>query len=202
MLLQGNNIEAIRSIRYESFLLGKLRMNHSSINLDAKRSAHQLLDTVWQGRGFPVDPVWIAEELGVTVLETDLPENVLGGLVKDADKDPVILLNQIDSKDHKRFNCAQKIGHYVDLMMQDADCYKYVDFRMQQADFSESGEEIFANYFGASLLMPEPEVRGLASKGVTVKAMADHFGVSMDMMEYRLKSLDIDAEVSDVMQFS
>jgi hypothetical protein len=134
------------------FLEGK-SMNTVSINLDAKKSAYQLLHSVWGGRGFPVDPVWIAEELGLSVLETELPDNVLGGLVKDADKDPVILLNQCDTADHKRFNCAQKIGHYVDLMMQDADNYRYVDFRLQRAASAVSCDQVFANYFGESLLM-------------------------------------------------
>ncbi len=170
-------------------------MNHASINLDAKKSANQLLDTVWNGRGFPVDPKWIAKALGVKVLETDLPENILGGLIKDIDKDPVILLNQVDTEDHKRFNCAQKIGHYVELMTQDADSYRYVDFRMQQAAFSDSDEEVFANYFGQSLLMPELTVRQLARKGMSLSSMAKHFGVSKVAMEFRLKHLGVDLEL-------
>ncbi len=170
-------------------------MNHASINLDAKKSANQLLDTLWNGRGFPVDPKWIAQELGVIVLEADLPENILGGLVKDANKDPVILLNQIDTEAHKRFNCAQKIGHYVDLMTQDADCYRYVDFRVQQASSGDNTEELFANYFGASLLMPELAVRQVARKGMSLTSMAKHFGVTADAIEYRLVQLGIDLEL-------
>jgi Zn-dependent peptidase ImmA (M78 family) len=164
-------------------------MQHSSTNQDAKKTAYQLLDNVWQGRGFPVDPVWIAEELGVIVLEADLPENVIGGLVKDADKDPVILLNQVDDANDKRFSCAHKIGHYVDLMMQDEDCYKYVDFRSQQAGFQASSDEVFANYFGASLLMPEAAVRSLAEQGWSMEAMATHFGVTQALLACRLEEL-------------
>lgn len=165
-------------------------MQNAATNLEAGRSACQLLDTVWRGRGFPVDPMLIAEELGVTVLEADLPENVLGGLLKDADKDPVILLNQVDTRDHKRISCARKIGRYVDLTMHDEDCYKYVDFRTQQAG-SAGADEIFAEYFSASLLMPEQEVRGLAQKNMPLAAMAEHFGVSADEMGSRLESLEI-----------
>lgn len=163
-------------------------MQSTATNVEAGKSACQLLDTVWRGRGFPVDPMLIAEELGVTVLETDLPENVLGGLLKDADKDPVILLNQVDSQDHKRISCARKIGRYVDLTMQDEDCYKYVDFRTQQAGSAADGE-VFAEYFSASLLMPEQEVRGLMQKNMPLGAMAEHFGVSEDEMRSRLASL-------------
>lgn len=164
-------------------------MNHASINQDANKSAHQLLDTLWRGRGFPVDPMKIAEELGVTVLETALPDNVLGGLVKDADKDAVILLNQGESNDHKRFNCAQKIGHYVDLVAHQAVCYKYVDFRVHQTEFG--ADEVFANYFGAALLMPDIAVRQLAREGMAAAAMAKHFGVTVDAMEYRMRELGL-----------
>lgn len=171
-------------------------MQHSSNNLDANKSACQLLDSVWQGRGFPIDPVWIAEELGVTVLEADLPENVMGGLVKDADKDAVILLNQLDTVDHKRFSCAQKIGHYVDFMLHDEDCYKYVDFGAQQASFMASAEEVFATYFGASLLMPEAEVRDMVGKNMPLAEMAAHFGVSEEVMKVRLAVLDMPAHAA------
>lgn len=169
-------------------------MNHASIHLDAKKSAYQILDSVWRARGFPVDPRAIAAELGVTVLESELPENILGGLIKDADKDPVILLNQVDTEEHKRFNCAQKLGHYIEMMTQEADCYKYVEFRVQPAIRSDSTEEIFANYFSASLLMPDLAVRQLARKGMSLKSMAKHFGVTIDAMEYRVRQLGIDLE--------
>lgn len=163
----------------------------AAMNLEAGKSACHLLDTVWCERGFPVDPVWIAEELGMTVLEADLPSNVLGGLLKDADKDAVILLNQIETPDHKRISCAQKIGHYVDLSQHDEDCYRYVDFRAQQAGFQAGADAVFANYFGASLLMPEHAVQDMLRQGVTPVAMAEHFGVDEDVMLSRLESLGV-----------
>jgi Zn-dependent peptidase ImmA (M78 family) len=79
-------------------------------------------------------------------------------------------------------------------MMQDTDCYKYVDFRMQQANFTASSEQIFANYFGESLLMPESEVRLMAEEGISLDSMAAHFGVTEEAMEYRMKQLGIVAD--------
>jgi Zn-dependent peptidase ImmA (M78 family) len=181
---QPSNVGENRPFRQES-----IAMQHAATNLEAGKSACQLLDTLWCDRGFPVDAVWIAEELGVTVLETELPDNVQSGLLKDADKDPVILLNQVDTQDHKRIICARKIGHYVDLTLHDQDCYKYVDFRTQQAKSNAGADEVFANDFSASLLMPEQEVRGVAQKAVSLRAMAEHFGVSEDAMQMRLESL-------------
>lgn len=168
-------------------------MSQASIHLDAKKAAYQLLDSVWRGRGFPVDPKAIAAELGVTVLEAELPENILGGLIKDVGKDPVVMLNQCDSAEHKRFNCAQKLGYFTEQKNRHAECYKYVEFRVRQG--TDNGTpEIFADSFAASLLMPELAVRQLARKGMALKGMAQHFGVTADALEYRLKQLGIDLE--------
>lgn len=73
-------------------------MTSVSIAMDAERSASQLLDTMWRGRGFPVDPQAIAAAMGLIVHQAGLPGNIPGGLVKDADKDPVILLTQCDMR--------------------------------------------------------------------------------------------------------
>jgi Zn-dependent peptidase ImmA (M78 family) len=169
-------------------------MNHASIQLDAKKSAYQLLDKAWRGRAFPVDPKAIAAELGITVLEAELPETILGGLIKDAGKDPVVMLNLNDSDDHKRFNCAQKLGYYIERSRQHAECYKYVEFRMRQGGMDGGVSEIFADAFAASLLMPELAIRQLARKGMALKGMARHFGVTNEALEYRLKQLGIDLE--------
>lgn len=168
-------------------------MNHASIHLDAKKAAYQLLDSVWRGRGFPVDPKAIAAELGISVLEAELPENILGGLIKDAAKDPVVMLNQGDSHEHNRFNCAQKLGYYIERKAQHAECYKYVEFRVRHG-IDNGSPEIFADSFAASLLMPDLAVRQLARKGMALKGMAQYFGVTTDALEYRLKQLGIDLE--------
>ncbi|RJG01140.1 ImmA/IrrE family metallo-endopeptidase [Noviherbaspirillum sedimenti] len=169
-------------------------MNHASIHLDAKKSAYQILDSVWRGRGFPVDPTAIATQMGIAVLEAELPENILGGLIKDAGKAPVVMLNQCDSADRKRFNCAQKLGYYAGQMNRHAECYKYVEFRLRQGGIDDGALEVFADAFAASLLMPDLAVRQLARKGLAFSGMASHFGVTADALEYRLKQLGIDLE--------
>lgn len=169
-------------------------MNDTSIQLDAKKSAYQMLDQNWRGQSFPVDPKAIAAEMGVTVLEAELPATILGGLIKDANKDPVIMLNQCDTEEHKRFNCAQKLGYYVERARQHDECYKYVEFRVRAATAGTSVSESFADAFAASLLMPDLAIRQLARKGMALKGMARHFGVTTDALEHRLKQLGIDLE--------
>ena len=52
-------------------------------------SAHALLKDIWGDRKFPVDPVWIANELGLDVVETTLDDDVSGALLKEPEQDPV-----------------------------------------------------------------------------------------------------------------
>ncbi|TCS39205.1 uncharacterized protein DUF955 [Paucimonas lemoignei] len=169
-------------------------MNDTSIQLDAKKSAYQVLDQVWRGQSFPVNPAAIAGEMGMTVLEAELPETILGGLIKDAGRDAVIMLNLCDTEEHKRFNCAQKLGYYVERLKQHDECFKYVEFRVRAASAGSSVSESFADAFAASLLMPELAIRQLARKGMALSGMARHFGVTADALEYRLKQLGIDLE--------
>lgn len=161
--------------------------------MDAKTSANELLESIWGGRGFPIDPVWIAAQLGLDVIETDLPESVSGALIKDKEKDPVIVLSKSDSKNRKRFSCAHEIGHYADRLNRDGEQYEYVDLRGQQASAGTNPEEIFANQFAAALLMPEDEVKRLVKAGTATFLMAQHFGVSDDAIRYRLKNLGLRA---------
>jgi Zn-dependent peptidase ImmA (M78 family) len=159
-------------------------MNAATAAMYARKSANTVLQTVWCDRGFPVDPVWIAGKLGVTVVETALPEEVLGSLVKDQHKDPVIMINQLDEQAHKRFNCAHKIGHFTDHQLHQDEFYKHLALRENHP--SADPKEVFANRFTIELLMPEDEVRRLAEEGLTQTAMAQYFGVPLEAIQDRL----------------
>jgi Zn-dependent peptidase ImmA (M78 family) len=159
-------------------------MNTATATMFAQRYARTLLQTVWIDRGFPVDPVWLAGKLGMTVIETELPESVLGSLVKDQHKDPVIMINQADEQCHKRFNCAHKIGHFADHQLHQDDFYKHLALRDEH--LGSDPKEIFAHRFSQELLMPENEIRRLQDEGVSVETMAEYFGVPEDFMRVRI----------------
>ena len=159
------------------------------MQLDAKKTAEQLLETSWAGRGYPVDPILIANELGIDVLETDLPKSVSGALIKDEDQDPVIVLAENDSKNRKRFSCAHELGHYVYRLSMDGNQYEYIDLRGDHSTTGTEPEEIFANQFAANLLMPEAEVKKLFAEKLADFLMAQRFGVSDDAIRFRLKNL-------------
>jgi Zn-dependent peptidase ImmA (M78 family) len=162
-------------------------MNAATAAMYAQRSAHSLLQTVWIDRGFPVDPAWIAGKLGVTVIETELPEAVLGSLVKDQNKDPVIIINQSDDQEHKRFNCAHKIGHFADHQLNQDDFYKHLALRDEHS--STDPKEIFAHRFSQELLMPADEIHLLQKEGASTEMMARHFGVPVDLMLLRISDM-------------
>ena len=94
---------------------------------EAARDAERLRISVWGDR-FPVDPVRIARKLGIHVLDSRLPRNVSGALVKERGEDPTILLHQKDSANRKRFTCAHELGHFV-RRSDNPDEYEYVDLR-------------------------------------------------------------------------
>ena len=177
------------AIQYVKVCLNKIEVK--TMSADPKISAELLLKSVWGDRPLPVDPVWIARQMGIDVKETALPDEVSGAIIKDKDKDPVIILSQADSKNRKRFTCAHEIGHYIYRMLQGEDHYEYVDLRGPDAQKGQDPEEIFANQLAAALLMPEDKVKEMNKLKIPSFIMAQNFGVSGDAINFRLKNLGI-----------
>jgi Zn-dependent peptidase ImmA (M78 family) len=162
-----------------------------SYKSDAKKDAERILKTTWGGEDeIPVDPVRIARKLGIDVVNAQLDPNVAGALVKEVGQDPIIFLNSNDAPNRKRFSCAHEIGHYVKRSDQ-PDQYEYIDLRDSLASAGSDSEEIYANAFAASLLMPEKTVRKLRRRGHSELELAVRFDVSREAMHYRLKNLDL-----------
>lgn len=159
---------------------------------DAKTTATRLRESIWGSRGMPVDPVWIANQLGIDVLAVDLPPDVSAAIVKEEGSDPVILLSATDHRNRQRFSCAHELGHYAWRVDRGESHYTYADLRGEAAANGTDPEEIFANRFAAELLMPEDTVRELHASGTPRMLMALHFRVSDDAMRIRLKSLRLD----------
>ena len=158
----------------------------------ADSDAEEVLSALWGQRGFPVDPAWISNALGVKVVSMTLPKDVSGALIKEPWKDPVITLETTDSKNRKRFSCAHELGHYIGRLKYqfgEEGQYEYVDFRGAMARQGTDPEEIYANKFAACLLMPEEEVRKRVAEGYSSIGLANYFGVSPEAMGYRLRNL-------------
>lgn len=158
--------------------------------MNAQEAAASLLRHSDGSYSFPVDPVHLAKQLGISVITMELPSNVSGALIKEQDKDPVIVLSKNDNLNRWRFSCAHELGHYAYRMINDGDNYEYIDFRDSQSSLGTDTEEIYANQFAASLLMPEEDLRQ-AYKTMPIFMLPQYFGVSNDAMNFRLKSLSL-----------
>lgn len=180
--LRGDVSEGVSSVGY--------------LQEQAAEDARRLLESAWpqvlSGRGIPVDPVRIAAHLGIDVFDAEMDQNVSGALIKERQQDPAILLNKIDSPNRKRFSCAHELGHYI-KRSSDFEQYEYVDYRDETSATGDNPDEVYANSFAASLLMPEREVRRYAGQGLNDIQLALQFGVSREAMQIRLQNLGIRA---------
>lgn len=159
----------------------------------ASAAADNVRQLCWVEDRFPVDPVAIARKLGVRVVETALPGNVSGALFKEVGQDPVIVIHESDSDNRKRFSCAHELGHFIARSESDKaeDQYEYLDLRSDRSSSGDDPDEIWANRFAAELLMPQKNVKVLASRGVPHFEMALRFGVSNAAMKFRLTNLSL-----------
>jgi Zn-dependent peptidase ImmA (M78 family) len=161
-----------------------------SIQTEAKKDAEAILRTVWGGHRFPVDPVRIARALGITVLDSRLPDDVAGTIVKENGKGPLVLLNGADHSNRKRFTLAHELGHFV--RRADEGTFEYVDRRDILSAQGTDPDEIYANAFAANLLMPESEILRLhRGERATDLELALRFGVSREAVGIRLANLGI-----------
>ncbi len=155
-----------------------------------QEDAERLLGQLWvDGDGntpLPVDPIRIANSLGIKVFESALDESVSGLLIKEAGQDPNIFLNDADHVNRQRFTCAHEIGHF--LRRPEGE-FQYVDRRDHFASAGVSPEEMYANGFAAALLMPAAHVRELHEAGFRDYEMALRFKVSVEAIKNRLNNL-------------
>ncbi len=169
----------------------------SQTKIDAATDALVVLSDMWEsdetGYKLPVDPIRIAGNYGIAVYEDDFPPRISGAIVSTHEKGPIILLNKNDPKQRRRFTCAHEIGHYIKRMSsnsEDAANFEYIDLRGTLSSEGTNDDEIFANEFAASLLMPADQVKSLAKK-YSLPQLVDIFKVSRDAMTFRLKNLNI-----------
>ena len=154
-------------------------------------------------KGPPVDVEAIARRLGVTVTYEDLEPSVSGMLVRPAHGDPVIVVNDRHAPVRQRFTVAHEIAH-LDLhkgrpVIVDHLTRARVNLRDETSSMATDREEIAANQFAASLLMPadwvhdEVEQRMGMPTGRLISELASQFFVSEQAMEYRLMNLGLRA---------
>lgn len=160
----------------------------------AETLANQIRLNYWHRDRFPVDPVTIGTELGIRIIDADLPEDVAGAFLKKVGGDPIIMLHEFDPLNRKRFTCAHELGHYVYRLERghfDEQEIDHVDKRSELSSTGKCPEEISANRFAAALLMPVEKIHALLKDTGDIYALANFFKVSVSAMRYRLDSLGL-----------
>ncbi|MGH2939279.1 MAG: ImmA/IrrE family metallo-endopeptidase [Solirubrobacterales bacterium] len=164
--------------------------------MEPGRDAWELLQRLWLTEGpdiiaLPVDPWAISNKLGITVYRNDEMAPEVTGILRKAEgfNDPVIILNAFDSNERRRFICAHALGHYNrNTELNRAEAWEIVDGRELFAAPIGDAEESYATEFAAELLMPRAALDELA-EGSTVVGLANLFGVTGDVMGFRLDQI-------------
>ena len=150
----------------------------------------------------PVDPVEIARELGVRVVNVEPPdEGVSGFFIREDPEsgDAIIGVNRHHSRVRRRFTVAHELGHYLLGHVGDWHVDEMViSFRDEQASSGEHEPEIEANQFAAALLMPKKWLKSDFSQNPfdlgddkKLRALASRYRVSTQSMTFRLVNLEL-----------
>jgi len=132
----------------------------------------------------------LAGAVGVTVYEADLSTigPNISGLIEYADNkkktEPKIFINDTINAKRKVFTLAHELGHHF--------LHEGRKLRVDNLDYSrkdrDTEEEVEANYFAASLLVPKDIfMYKLAEEDTSLSDLATYFGVSLPVIENRLR---------------
>ncbi|MDC7301144.1 ImmA/IrrE family metallo-endopeptidase [Agathobacter ruminis] len=151
------------------------------------------------GRYGIIDLFKECERNGYKLLRYPIREHSDLGFVVQKDRDIVIFTNSCSRLSRELFTLAHEIGHVL-LHLNDAD--SFIDNSVTINGKSTDEREQEANYFAASLLMPEDDTRrfidleipGFQENGLSAMDIArimSEFNVSFDMVLNRLESIGV-----------
>lgn len=145
----------------------------------------------------PIDPVVVANKLGIRVHFAAFSEEDIVGMISRRGSEKMILVRYGDAPTRTRFTIAHEIGHEVlhlesdqELVDCDSDLFRLEVPRTQHGT-NRAHQEAQANRFAAALLMPAKEVRTLWPQIGSVREMARLFQVSEEAMGFRLSALGL-----------
>ena len=139
----------------------------------------------------PVDPVTLANNIGIKVNNAVFSDDNLSGLIAKRGENISILVNTSDPPYRKRFTIAHELGHHFLHLLSDGE---FVDKKVDLFRDNEGGDqtkqiEVQANQFAAALLMPSELVKIEYQKNNDISNLARKFNVSEEAMGYRLQRL-------------
>jgi Zn-dependent peptidase ImmA (M78 family) len=153
----------------------------------AEQLALEVLDQHWPDQSVPVNPVVIAQKLGLEVKTAKLEDDVSGALIGSGGTFEIVL-NESDAVNRQRFTCAHEIGHYIDRKSRGLEPTETVDFRDYMSSTGQSEDERFANAFAANLLMPSWALEKYVGIGFRADTLGRIFQVSPAAIGFRLSN--------------
>lgn len=151
----------------------------------ARKDAEEVLEEYWNGV-IPVDPIAIAEAMGISSYRMQLGDNVSGMLRKRPQEPAEIFVDLDDGPLRSRFTIAHELGHFMDRIWgNDAADEELIDRR----DGTSNPTEFRANEFAGSLLMPEKPFVAMVREGVSDFKIARAFQVSQAAVRVRKETL-------------
>lgn len=157
----------------------------------AQQAAADLLQRFWDGT-LPVNPVAIAERLGIDVSFVEFEDEDLSGAITASNGVANILLSSNERFERQLFTCAHEIGHYVERAAADDGDYTFKESDEELQAARGRGwdlHEFYADEFAGNLLMPAGRVKALYEDGASVSEMADVFSVTRTAVHTRLDRL-------------
>ena len=142
----------------------------------------------------PVDPVVIANRLGIRVSNAVFSDSSLSGMIAQRGDKKLLLVNSNDSAERKRFTIAHELGHSILHLDTEGE---FVDSATDlfRTEISPNGkthlQEVEANAFAAALLMDAELVKKLWDNCKSLDQMAKAFMVSESAMGIRLNTLGL-----------
>lgn len=161
----------------------------AKIKKKAAADAARVLKATFRLRA-PVDPIAIAQEFGIEVLQGELDRDSLGGLVMKPGEEPKIYMNQLDLLVRRRLTCAMELGHYI-LRSATTNEYSRMDRRSDRAETGQDPDSVYAEEFAACLLLPERDVKVMVELSADDLEMALRFQVSRELVQLRLNDLGL-----------
>ena len=148
----------------------------------------------------PVNPVTVANKLGMKVKSIESEDSSFAGLVAVKNGSGSIYVSESEPAYLIRFTIAHEIGHYLlhlneggtirDGMMLDRPIDMFWD--REPAEVSEEWmKEIEANWFATELLMPTEFIREEWSKIPSVSRLAEAFYVTDEAIGHRVANLSL-----------
>ena len=204
----GSNAEAIEAaVRQATLVLRTLRqlsadgleprlgvrphLERRGHTVAAGETASSLVRDQFHAGNEPVNPVEVAEQVGLAVAWAPLGQGVDGVCAADGDRGAVVI-NSTHWGSRQRFTLAHEVGHWVlgDVSAgarADRDVFAQTDDAVERR----------ANAFAAALLVPNRVVEGLAhADSAEAVRVAYRFGVSCKTLGWRVKSVIGETDLS------